>query len=242
MARAPRTPRGTPKNEMTRSSLPVDPAVEYERLTGRPAESDWLAGVVIAAPSYANQWLRTSALGLLRELDVALDKNPAKSTELSVQPIAAWARPALVWWAALRELGLVWPDVEKLGRIPSAKNLQEILSDPPLPQICALFGLARAMSVAGYVVGHGLGMATLPDFIRDAAVRAFKENGASVGDPNEINLGSVVMMVEAARFTVEEVRKRASWRISKVRTANGSSAPCLHSRRPIRARAGSGFW
>jgi hypothetical protein len=92
----------------------------------------------------------------------------------------------------------------------------ELLGDPPLKRTCAIFGLARAIHVAGYVTGRGLPQDGFPSFIRDAIARAFVASGAAVDDPNTIDLGSAVAMMGAARFAVEKIRKQAKQRAPKV--------------------------
>jgi|GEM_PF-3804401 len=58
MTRAPGLPRRRPKWVNPRPSPPIDASGEYELLTGRPAEPDWLSGVVVAAPRHLKDWLR----------------------------------------------------------------------------------------------------------------------------------------------------------------------------------------
>ena len=226
MARTPRLPRGPRERPQPQPAQQFDPAAEYQRLTGRVAEQDWLAGVVLAAPRYLNEWARVSILGLLRELDRGLDESPTALVELTVQPVATWARTALVWWASLRQSGLVWKEVEKAASIPSTEDLDEVLGDPPLRRMCAIFGLARAIQLVGYAVVRGLPMGNLQTFLRDAVARAFVTSGAEVQDPDGIDLGSVATMIEAARASVAAARKGARQRSPK---AGRHMDPVLHA-------------
>jgi hypothetical protein len=193
----------------------ADPAVEYEQRTGRSAAVDGLLGLVVALPAYLDQWLRTSMLSLLRELDRGLDRKSSLLKEMTVEPVAPWASAALAWWVALAKLGLSWPQVERLGHIPRLDVLEEILSHPPLRRTCASFRLARAMNVAGYVVSRGLAHEGFPGFVRDAVADAFRACGIEVGDPGEIPMRPAVQMMEATRATVASARAQARKRAPK---------------------------
>jgi hypothetical protein len=193
----------------------MDPIVEYERLTGRSALEDGLFALVVALPSYLEQWMRASLLSLVRELDQALDGKPSELAEMFVQPPAPWVRLPLTWWLEMTKSGLSWPEVERIGRLPPAKVMDQILGSPPLRQACAAFELARAMRIAGYVTSHGLAREGFARFIQDAVANAVRAGGVEVGDPAQIPLGVAAEMMEAARSAVADTRAQVRRKAAK---------------------------
>lgn len=187
----------------------TDPSSEYERLTGRSAVSDGLFGLVVALPAYLNQWMRTSLLSLVRELDEALDRKPSEVGEMHVDPPAPWTRVPLTWWCMMAQSGRSWPEVERFGLVPPAKVLQQILGDPPLRQACATFELARAMKIAGYVASQGLSHDGFPHTLMNAVASVVRAGGVEVDDPAAIPLGAAADLMEAARSLVADTREKS---------------------------------
>jgi hypothetical protein len=189
-----------PKSE---AQVEIDPACEYNRLTGRDASEDASPGKNLAALFALNDWFDQTFEGLIRDLDdpEVLEGRPAPWSP--IPPIEAWSREPLKWWAEQHELGMV---PEGLAKLMPREVLLDALADPPLAFSKAMFEVHRSLLLVAHHAGADFAIVT--EAVKQA-LRAHPRDVDRSGAVDAASLSSDLMttIVNEARAYTGRIRK-----------------------------------